>query len=214
MPDQEFVYDVFLSHAGEDTSWCETLAARLRNEGVRVWFDQWELQPGDNLLARINDGLAKSRKMIAVWSAHYFRDGKVWTLVESFSQLHGDPLSQDRPIIPLLIEDCAILPTFRNILSIDFRNEVDFDLRFRQLLQALDLPRREFEQEKEVVLEKGVLGLDISRQGRVTYKKGKRFEDEVATLYRLPGFEVKQGAQLSGVQIDLQIQQKIGGLLT
>jgi len=56
MPDQE--YDVFLSHAGEDTAWCEALAERLRNEGVRVWFDQWELQPGDNLLARINDGLA------------------------------------------------------------------------------------------------------------------------------------------------------------
>jgi len=210
MPDQE--YDVFLSHAGEDTAWCETLAERLRNEGVRVWFDQWELQPGDNLLARINGGLARSRKMIAVWSANYFRDGKVWTLVESFSQLHGDPLSQDRPIIPLLIEDCTILPTFRNILFIDFRNQPDFDLRFRQLLQALDLPRREFAREEEIEFRE--YELDLRERGRRAFKKGKRFEDEVATLYRLLGFEVKQDTQLSGVQIDLQVQQKMGGLLT
>jgi len=210
MPDQE--YDIFLSHASEDAAWCETLAERLRNEGVRVWFDQWKLQPGDNLLARLNDGLAKSRKMIAVWSANYFRDGKVWALVESFSQLHGDPLSQDRPIIPLLIEDCAILPTFRNILYIDFRNKPDFDLRFRQLLQALDLPRREFAREEEFEFREHEMELD--RRGRLSYKKGKRFEEEVATLYRLLGFEVKHDIQLSSVQIDLQIQKKEGGLLT
>jgi energy-coupling factor transporter ATP-binding protein EcfA2 len=184
----------------------------LRNEGVRVWFDQWELQPGDHLLKKLNDAIPKCRKMVAVWSANYFRDGKVWTLVESFSQLHGDPLSQDRPIIPLLIEDCTILPTFRNIIFIDFRQKPDFDLRFRQLIEALDLPRREFGREEEFEFREHEL--ELSRRDRLGYKKGKRFEDEVATLYRLLGFEVKQATQLSGVQIDLQIQQKIGGLLT
>lgn len=212
MPDQEFEYDVFLSHAGEDTEWCETLAERLRNEGVRVWFDKWYLQPGDNVLAKINDGLAKSRKMIAVWSTNYFRDGKVWTLVESFSQLHGDPLSQDRPIIPLLIEDCTILPTFRNILCIDFRNKPDFDLRFRQLLQALDLPRREFEREPDFEFKEHEF--EAAQRGRFAQKKGKRFEDEIAKLYELLGFTVKRDTQLHGFQIDLQIEKRNGGFLT
>ena len=36
----------------------------------------------------------------------------------------------------------------------------------------------------------------------------------VATLYRLLGFEVKQDVQLGGFQIDLMIEQKQGGLLT
>jgi TIR domain/Restriction endonuclease len=212
MPDQEFEYDVFLSHAGEDTEWCETLAERLRNEGVRLWFDKWELQPGDNLLAKLNGGLAKSRKMVAVWSANYFRDGKVWTLVESFSQLHGDPLSQERPIIPLLIEDCTILPTFRNILFIDFRNKPDFDLRFRQLLQALDLPRREFEREPDFEFREH--DFDATKRGRLAQKKGKRFEDEIAKLYELLGFTIKRDTQLHGFQIDLQIEKREGGLHT
>ena len=128
--EENFSYDVFLSHASEDTAWCETLAERLRNDGVRVWLDKWELQPGDHLLARLNDGLKKSRKMVAVWSASYFRDDKVWTLAESFSQQHGDALSHDRPIIPVLMQDCDILPTFRNLILIDFHNSADFDLRF------------------------------------------------------------------------------------
>ena len=67
-------YDVFLSYASEDSEWCENLAVRLRDEGVRVWFDKWQLQPGDHLLVRLNEGIEKSRKMIAVWTASYFRD--------------------------------------------------------------------------------------------------------------------------------------------
>jgi hypothetical protein len=90
----------------KDSAWCEQLAERLRNEGVRVWFDKWQLKPGDHLEARINDGLEKSRKMVAVWSGHYFRESKVWTLAESYSQQHADVLASDRPLIPILIEHC------------------------------------------------------------------------------------------------------------
>jgi hypothetical protein len=136
-------YDVFLSHASEDSEWCETLAQRLRDEGVRVWFDKWELQPGDHLLARLNEGIEKSRKMIAVWTESYFRDKNVWTLAESYSQQHSDVLAEQRPLIPLLREECKIPSTLRNILHIDCRNDADFDLRLRELVQALDLPRRD-----------------------------------------------------------------------
>lgn len=210
--DSEKEYDVFLSHASEDIAWCEHLAERLRNEGVRVWFDRWELQPGDHLLVRLNEGLEQSRKMVAVWSASYFRDDKVWTRAEGFSQQHADVLARERPLLPLLIEDCKIPPTFRNTLFIDFRNLDDFDLHFRQLVEALDLPRREFSREEEVEFRE--YELDKSKRGRLSYKKGKRFEDEVATLYRLLGFEVKQDVQLSGMQIDLQIEKREGGLRT
>jgi len=88
MPDQEqeYRYDLFLSHASEDKDWCEKLAERLRDQGVRVWFDGWELQPGDNLMARINDGIKRSRKMVAVFSRSYFKDAKVWTRAESYAQ--------------------------------------------------------------------------------------------------------------------------------
>ena len=208
----EFEYDAFLSHASEDGEWCEKLADRLRDEGVRVWFAKRELQPGDHLLARLNEGIEKSRKMIAIWTRNYFREEKVWTLAESYGRQHSDVLSEQRPLIPLLREDCKIPSTLRNILFIDCRNDADFDLRFRELVQALDLPRRDVRSDD--FFEAREHELDRQERGRLTFAKGKRFEDEVATLYRLLGFDVRQDVQLSGFQIDLMIEQKQGGLLT
>ena len=207
-PEREF--DVFLSHASEDAAWCEQLAERLRNEGVRVWFDRWQLQPGDHLLARLNEALKQSRKMVAVWSACYFADQKVWTLAEGFAQQQPDVLARERPLIPVLIEACDIPPLSSNILYLDFRNPADFELRFRQLLEALDLPRREFAPEPETALVEH--DLPRAERGRVAHFRGKRFEDEVATLYRLLGFEVTQDTHVSGMQIDLQISKREGGL--
>ena len=45
MPD-EFQYDVFLSHSTKDKTVVRPLAERLRTDGVKVWFDEWEIMPG------------------------------------------------------------------------------------------------------------------------------------------------------------------------
>src|SRR5437868_7944111 len=108
-------YDVFLSHASEDQAWCERLAERLRDEGIRVWVDFWEVQPGDHLEARINEGLERSRKLVAVFSKSYFREHKHWTLAESYSRQHADALARERPLIPVLIEDCTVKPTLSGL---------------------------------------------------------------------------------------------------
>ena len=41
MPDQ-FHYDVFLSHSAKDKAVVRPLAERLRKDGVKVWFDEWD----------------------------------------------------------------------------------------------------------------------------------------------------------------------------
>lgn len=205
-------YDAFLSYASEDRAWCTMLAEWLRNANVRVWFDTWELQPGDHLLARINAGLQQSHKLIAVWSPNYFRNDKVWTLTEVFSQQHPDLLAHDRPVIPLLRADCDIPPTLRNLLSIDFRKDDDFALRCRQLLEALDLPQ--YTPAHEETWEFREYIPDRGRRGRSGRASGKGFTDEVATLYRLLGYEVKRDVQLDGVHIGVMLHEKRGGLLT
>ena len=173
-------YDVFLSYATEDREWCEQLAERLRSAGVRVWFDAWRLQPGDHVDARLNEGLEKSRKLVAVWSKSYFREDKHWTLAESYSRLHHDQLATDRPIIPVLLEDCTVKPTLRGLLYLDFRRPDDFELRFRELVQALDLPWKSPEPQHESRLFEHEL--TRSERGRAARDRGKHFEEEVATL--------------------------------
>ena len=50
--------DLFISHASEDKeSFVRPLASALVAEDVRVWFDEFELQIGDSLRQKIDEGL-------------------------------------------------------------------------------------------------------------------------------------------------------------
>jgi hypothetical protein len=48
MSDQ-FSLAVFLSHRSKDKAVVRPLAERLRGDGLRVWFDEWEIKPGDSI---------------------------------------------------------------------------------------------------------------------------------------------------------------------
>ena len=44
--EKEFQFDVFLSHRAKHKTVVRPLAERLRTDGVKVWFDEWEIMPG------------------------------------------------------------------------------------------------------------------------------------------------------------------------
>lgn len=48
---QEYEYDIALSFAGEDRKYAEELALKLRNRGVQVFYDNWNIASlwGENL---------------------------------------------------------------------------------------------------------------------------------------------------------------------
>ncbi len=74
----KYEYDVFLSHASEDKDEvARPLALLLREFGLRVWFDEFELRIGDNLTAKLNAGINESRSGILILSRNFF--GKNWT---------------------------------------------------------------------------------------------------------------------------------------
>jgi hypothetical protein len=54
-------YDVFISHSAKDKPVARELAERLKRDGLRVWFDEWEIQPGDLISLKIEQGLEQSR---------------------------------------------------------------------------------------------------------------------------------------------------------
>jgi len=49
-----FTYDGFLSHSAKDEAVVRPLAERLRQDGLKVWFDDWALKPGDRIPAKID----------------------------------------------------------------------------------------------------------------------------------------------------------------
>ena len=72
---------MFISHASEDKeAVVRPLAAALQGEGLRVWFDEFELRIGDSLRRKIDQGLANSRVGLVVLSRSFI--GKGWTNYE------------------------------------------------------------------------------------------------------------------------------------
>lgn len=70
-------FDLFISHASEDKeALVRPLATQLRDIGYRVWYDEFELRPGDSLIERIDYGLSNSRAGVFVLSAAFF--SKKW----------------------------------------------------------------------------------------------------------------------------------------
>ncbi|MFH1028195.1 MAG: DUF1883 domain-containing protein [Pseudomonadota bacterium] len=69
-------YDVFVSHASEDKeSVARPIAEKLREFGLRVWFDEFELKIGDSLRRKIDKGLANSKFGIVILSKSFIKKG-------------------------------------------------------------------------------------------------------------------------------------------
>lgn len=74
-------HDVFISHASEDKDEIvRPLAVALKNAGLSVWYDEFELRIGDSLRQKIDKGLAKSKFGIVVLSKNFIKKG--WTNYE------------------------------------------------------------------------------------------------------------------------------------
>lgn len=74
-------WDVFISHASEDKlGFVENLAKELVIQGLKVWYDDFILQPGDSLRQSIDQGLSLSLCGVVVLSNHFFR--KRWPQIE------------------------------------------------------------------------------------------------------------------------------------
>jgi len=74
-------FDVFISHASEDKdAVVRPLAEALRQGGLDVWYDEFELKIGDSLRRKIDSGLARSRFGVVVLSNDFIKKG--WTNYE------------------------------------------------------------------------------------------------------------------------------------
>lgn len=70
------VFDVFISHASEDKDeLVRPLAKALKEEGLRVWYDEFELRIGSSLRRTIDRGIARSRFGVVVLSESFLEKG-------------------------------------------------------------------------------------------------------------------------------------------
>lgn len=92
-------YDVFISHASEDKdAIVRPLAHALREQGLQVWFDEFELRIGSSLRKTIDRGIANSRFGIIVLSKTFFSKG--WPAYE-LDGLVTKAVSGEQVLLPI-----------------------------------------------------------------------------------------------------------------
>ena len=97
--DDDREYDVFISHASEDKDEVvRPLAIALKNTGLKVWYDEFELKIGHSLRRKIDEGLVKSRFGIVVLSKAFLNKG--WTNYE-LDGLVTKAVSGDQVLLPI-----------------------------------------------------------------------------------------------------------------
>jgi hypothetical protein len=101
-----FAFDVFLSHNHADKPRVRRLAERLRAAGLRVWFDEWVIRPGDIIALKVDEGLEPSRVLLLCISPAALASG--WVAMERSTAVHRDPSNTNRRFIPLLLADCDL----------------------------------------------------------------------------------------------------------
>ncbi len=114
-----YEFDVFLSHSSKDKHLVRPIAERLRADGLKVWFDEFILEPGDSIPSKINHGLENSRTLALFMSANAF--GSDWAELEGGTYLFRDPLNKERRLIPVRLDDAEIKGALKQFLYIDRR---------------------------------------------------------------------------------------------
>jgi small GTP-binding protein len=120
---ETFDFDVFLSHSSKDKLIVRELAERLRRDGLKVWFDEWEIGLGDSIYTKVQDGLEHSRILLLFMSRNGF--GSDWVTVEHQAILFADPLNRKRRFIPLRLDGGDIPAVLRPFKHLDWRTPAD-----------------------------------------------------------------------------------------
>jgi len=60
---------VFISHTARDTDWARSFAKALKDRGISVWFDEFDVQPGESLRDALESGLRDSDVLVALLDA-------------------------------------------------------------------------------------------------------------------------------------------------
>ena len=145
-------WDVFISYSSDDKAVVRAVAERLRADGLRVWFDEWEVKVGDSIPAKIEEGLEHSRVLLLCMSANAF--GSDWARLESGTFRFRDPLNKDRRFIPLRLDDARAPGSLAQFRYVDWRAGAR-EREYQGFLSACRLPALQMPSDQSAAGEPG-----------------------------------------------------------
>lgn len=152
----EGLYDLFLCHNRADKDWVRRLAEQIESETfeghaggrpLRVFFDEWDIELGQNVVLKLNEGLSKARYVAVALSPEMLQAD--WPALEWTHMVANDPTNRKGRLIPILLRDgtesggqgVELPAPFRVLNWLDFRRQERFRREYQRLIRRIrDLP--------------------------------------------------------------------------
>lgn len=116
---------VFISHNKVDKTSARALAVLLVEQGVDVWFDEWEIRPGESITGGIERGLTESDVFVLIWSAAAHASNWVGTEVRAFIRRRVD--DDGLRIVPLMVDGTALPALVADYRGFDLSGDLTLD---------------------------------------------------------------------------------------
>jgi len=126
-------FGVFISHSGRDAEVAERIASGLKAFDFMVWYSEWSIAPGDSIVQKISEALAKHDTLLLLLSPDSVKSE--WVKRELNATLMAQLSGQRVRVLPIVIKSTEIPFVLKDIRYIDMSKE--FQKGFLQLLEEL-----------------------------------------------------------------------------
>jgi len=124
---------VFVSYSSKDLPFVKRLAGDLRDKGVNVWLDQWEIRVGDSILQKIEEGIRAHDHFAVVLSPEAV--ASTWVRRELEAVVMQQHAGRRVAVLPILYRPCELPPFLAGIRYADFT--ASYDSGLQQLVAVL-----------------------------------------------------------------------------
>ena len=130
--------DFFISYTGKDSQWAQWIAFELEAAHYTTLIQAWDIRPGSNFVAEMDDAARRTERTILVLSEAYLTSDFAFS--EWAAAFRRDPRGKQGKVLPVRIERCTVEGLLGPIGSIDL---VDLDEQRAQekLLQGVKQER-------------------------------------------------------------------------
>lgn len=133
---REKYHGIFLSHTGLDKPFVRRLREDLLAHGVpRVWVDEAEIEIGDSLIAKIEEGMKVCRFIGVVLSTKSIE--APWVKKELDIAMNREIAGEEVVVLPLLYEKCELPAFLSGKLYADFTDPATYEDVLSKLLRRL-----------------------------------------------------------------------------
>lgn len=131
-------HKVFLSYKKQSKAdkVADTIAHRLSQQNIEVWFDKWDIKAGDSIPGQIGKGFKDSDVCLIFLESRYSLSD--WCTKEMNTAL-TKAISENFTIIPILVEDCEKPELLKDLKHIYLKDPTapEFEQKLTEITDAI-----------------------------------------------------------------------------